>query len=108
MLLSALLLLFGMVLQPNKSEKPIFRSELIAPPEALHNHGSCIVETPKGNLLVCWYRGSGERGADDVQVMGARRQRGSSNWSERFVLQDTPGFPDTNPCMIIEIGRAHV
>lgn len=80
----------------------MFQSELIAPPESLHNHGSCIVETPKGNLLVCWYRGSGERGADDVQVMGSRRQKGKRQWSERFVMQDTPGFPDTNPCMIID------
>jgi predicted neuraminidase len=81
---------------------PIYEAELIFPPEALHNHGSCIVECPNGDLLVCWYRGSGERRADDVAVFGARRQRGEKRWCEPFLMADTPGFPDTNPCMFID------
>ena len=84
------------------ADRPFLSSELIFPLEHLHNHGSCIVECPNGDLLVCWYRGSGERWADDVAVMGARRSRGGHRWSAPFVLADTPGYPDTNPCMFID------
>jgi predicted neuraminidase len=80
----------------------LYEAELIFPPEHWHNHASCIVECPNGDLLVCWYNGSGERSADDVKVEGARKKKGASAWSERFTLADTPGFPDTNPCMFID------
>ncbi len=78
------------------TEAPFLRSELIFEPEHWHNHGSCIVETPRGDLLVCWFHGSGERQADDVRIEGARLRRGSRRWSDRFLLADTPGHPDTN------------
>jgi predicted neuraminidase len=100
MLLPMLCLLPAMLLMDNS--RPFLKSQLIFPPESLHNHSSCIVETPKGHLLVCWYRGSGERRADDVAVMGARRFKGQSVWSKPFVMADTPGFPDTNPCLIVD------
>jgi arylsulfatase A-like enzyme/predicted neuraminidase len=67
-----------------------------------HTHGSCVVECPNGDLLACWYRGSGERKADDVLVEGARLRRGDTRWSEPFPLADAPGFPDTNPCLFID------
>lgn len=67
-----------------------------------HTHGSCVVECPNGDLLACWYRGSGERKADDVLVEGARLRRGDTRWSEPFLLADAPGFPDTNPCLFID------
>lgn len=82
-------------------EKPFLRSELVFPLDSLHNHASCVVESPGGDLLVCWYRGSGERSADDVQILGARKRRGGE-WSETFLLADTPGFPDCNPAMIVD------
>lgn len=78
------------------------QGELVFPLNALHNHSSCLVECPNGDLLVCWYRGSGERSADDVQVLGARLRKGETRWSEPFVLADTPGFPDCNPAMLID------
>lgn len=74
----------------------------IFPPEAWHNHGSCIVETPDGSLLACWFHGSGERKADDVEILGARKPAGATAWSKPFPMADTPGFPDTNGCMIID------
>lgn len=77
-------------------DEPFLRAELIFPSEHWHNHGSCIVETPRGDLLVCWFHGSGERKADDVRIEGARLRRGSRTWSDRFTLADTPGYPDTN------------
>jgi len=49
-------------------DKPVLESELIFPLERWHNHASCIVETPNGDLLVCWFHGSGERTADDEPV----------------------------------------
>jgi predicted neuraminidase len=84
---------------------PLFDAELIFPPEHWHNHASCIVECPNGDLLVCWYSGSGERSADDVGVLGARKRKSAQSWSQPFPLADTPGFPDTNPCMFIDPQR---
>jgi predicted neuraminidase len=81
------------------SEAPFLRSELIFPLETWHNHASCIVETPKGDLMVCWFHGSGERTADDVKIEGARLRKGAHQWEPRFVMADTPGLPDGNPCM---------
>src|SRR5215471_12639979 len=79
-----------------------FESELIFPLEHWHNHASCIVECPNGDLLICWFHGSGERTADDVKVEGARLRKGSKNWTSRFTLADTPNYPDTNPTMFID------
>jgi predicted neuraminidase len=95
-------LVAAMAVTAPKAEKPFLHGELIFPPEKRHNHGSCIVECPNGDMLVCWYRGSGERSADDVAVMGARRRKGGGAWSAPFVMADTPGFPDCNPCMIVD------
>ena len=77
-------------------------SELIFPLEHWHNHASMIVEAPNGDLLVCWFHGSGERTADDVEIRGARLKKGAKAWSEPFLLADTPGYPDTNPTMFID------
>lgn len=82
--------------------QPALQSQLIFPLEQWHNHGSCIVECPNGDLLVCWFHGSGERKSDDVEILGARLIKGSEKWSEPFPMADTPGFPDTNCCMIID------
>ena len=81
---------------------PVFENNRIFPLHAEHNHASAIVELPNGDLLVCWYRGAGERQADDVRVMGARKKKGAKAWSEPFVLADVPGFPDTNPTMFVD------
>jgi predicted neuraminidase len=84
------------------AQEPLYEAELIFPLDRLHNHSSSIVELPGGELMVCWYRGSGERTADDVQIMAARRAAGQSRWSEPFVLADTPGFPDCNPVLFVD------
>ena len=78
-----------------------YSAELVFPLHAAHNHAPGIVECPNGDLLVSWYRGSGERSADDVAVYGSRRVHGSDSWSEAFLMADTPGFPDCNTCMMI-------
>lgn len=83
-------------------DKPFHEAELVFPLETWHNHASCIVETPGGDLLVCWFHGSGERTADDVKIEGARRRKGDRQWSPRFTMADTPGFPDTNCAMFVD------
>jgi predicted neuraminidase len=88
-----------------EADQPFLKSELIFPPEHWHNHGSCIVETPEGDLLVCWFHGSGERTADDVKIEGARQRKGEAAWGPRFTMADTPGYPDTNCCMFIDPQR---
>jgi predicted neuraminidase len=87
--------------EPTRDEST-FSAELVFPLHPQHNHAPGIVECPNGDLLVSWYRGSGERQADDVAVWGARRRRGQSQWSEPFVLADTPGFPDCNTALFID------
>jgi predicted neuraminidase len=78
------------------------KAELIFPLETWHNHGSCIVEASNGDLIVCWFHGSGERKSDDVKILGARKPKGARTWSKPFLMADTPEFPDTNCCMIID------
>ena len=67
-----------------------------------HVHGSTIVELPNGDLLAAWFQGSGERWADDVAIMGSRLRPGETQWSEPFVMADTPGFPDINPILFMD------
>jgi predicted neuraminidase len=83
------------------AQAPVYEADLIFGPDALHCHASCLVECANGDLLACWYRGSGERRADDVRIEGARRRTGDG-WSAPFLMADVPGFPDCNPCMIID------
>lgn len=82
---------------------PELMNEPIFPFEHWHVHSSCIVECPNGDLLTCWYHGSGERKADDVKVLGARKSPGGT-WSKPFLMADTPDFPDTNPVMCVDGG----
>ena len=79
-----------------------FSSQFILPPQALHCHSSSIVECPNGDFLVAWYRGSGERKANDVRIEGSRLRRGSDRWEQPFVMADVPDFPDCNPVVFID------
>ena len=98
--LAVLLILAGLAMVP--AAQPQYSSELIFPPESWHNHSSSVVETPKGDLLVCWFHGSGERTADDVLIRGARWSRTTRKWSAPFTMADAPGFPETNPVLFID------
>jgi len=92
----------GVVPTAQGARQPQFQAELIFPLHAQHNHAPGIVECPNGDLLVSWYRGSGERQADDVAVWGARLKKGARQWSEPFLLADTPGFPDGNTALHLD------
>ncbi len=78
------------------------QGELIFPAQDKHCHGSSLVQLPDGDLLACWFYGSGERSADDVQVQGARLGKGDTAWSPVFSMADTPGFPDCNPVLYVD------
>src|SRR5262245_37210516 len=81
---------------------PEHKAELVFPLHPQHNHAPGIAECPNGDLLVSWYRGSGERSADDVAVYGARLRKGGERWSEPFLMADNLGFPDCNTALFID------
>jgi predicted neuraminidase len=77
------------------------REMLIFPLQSKHTHACSIVNLPNGDLLACWYYGSGEREADDVKIMGARLKQGAAAWSDTFLMADSPGLPDCNPILFL-------
>ena len=79
-----------------------FKTELVFPVQAEHAHGSTLVELPNGDLLVGWFQGSGERWADDVRILGARKKKGQAAWSAPFLLADVKEFPDCNPVLFLD------
>ena len=81
---------------------PHYSAEFVFPLNKEHNHAPGIVECPNGDLLVTWYRGAGERTADDVRVLGSRKAQGADSWTEPVVWADTPGFPDCNTALFID------
>lgn len=76
--------------------------ELIFPLQDKHVHSSTIEELPNGDLIAAWFYGSGERSADDVQIMGARKSARSAAWSQPFPMADTPDVPDCNPVLYLD------
>ena len=64
-------------------DRPFLDTELVFPLEHWHNHASMVVELPGGDLLVCWFHGSGERTADDVVIRGARLRKGAAPGARR-------------------------
>jgi predicted neuraminidase len=81
--------------------KALVTSGLIFPLQTKHVHASSLVNLPNGDFLVVWFEGSGERKADDVQLMGAKLKKGESNWSVPFQMADTPDIPDCNPILFL-------
>jgi len=85
--------------------EPVFKTENIFPYVTKHVHGSSIVELPDNGLLACWFHGSGERSADDVEILGARLYTKNGvrvGWSPVGRMADTPGFPDCNPVLFLD------
>lgn len=77
-------------------------AELIFPLQGKHVHSSTIEELPNGDLIAAWFYGSGERSADDVQIMGSRLKKGTSKWETPFQMADTPDIPDCNPVLYLD------
>src|SRR5579862_679085 len=100
--LTPLLVLLSFVPALQAAEEPVYRAELVFPLRGEHNHAPGLVECPNGDLIASWYRGNGERSADNVAVYGARLRKGETQWSDAFLMADFPGFPDCNTCMMID------
>jgi hypothetical protein len=86
---------------------PGFEARFVLAPQAEHVHSSSIAELPGGDLFAVWYRGSGERRADDVRLEGARFDHRARAWSAPFPVADSPGFPDCNPVAFLD-GRGRL
>ncbi len=84
------------------SGEPFFQQNSIFPLQDKHVHGSSIIESPNGDLLSCWFHGSGERTANDVLIKGSRLKKGSNKWDDVFDMADTPDLPDCNPVLWID------
>ncbi len=99
------LFLFGLTLVSTGAERcacaetEFFEKTEIFPVNSKHNHASCIVELKDGRMLAAWYAGTGERSADDVIIEGAWLSKGAKAWGTKFLMADTPGYPDCNPAL---------
>ena len=82
--------------------KPFFQETSIFPFQGKHVHASSIIETSNGDLIACWFYGSGERTANDVLIQGSRLKKGAKAWGSLFEMTDTPGLPDCNPVLWID------
>ncbi len=96
-----LTVLLIMVIGTNIQAQQDPQSELIFPFQEQHVHSSSIVELPNGDLLSCWFQGSGERTANDVVINGSRLKKGETKWSEPFLMADSPSQPDCNPILFL-------
>ncbi len=97
-----LCVVFATIAGQGITAEPQLVSELVFPLNPKHNHAPGIVECPNGDLFATWYRGAGERQADDVAVYASWKKSGASEWSEAFILADTPGFPDCNTALFVD------
>ncbi|HOZ46146.1 MAG TPA: exo-alpha-sialidase [Candidatus Hydrogenedentes bacterium] len=113
MILNAVLL--GLALAAADAD-PLFEADFCFDPSVEnwhgHVHASCIVECPNGDLRAVWYEngpplppphytGDSDK-RDDVRIGGARKPAGSSAWEKPFVMHDTFGVSDNNPCMVVD------
>lgn len=93
----------------------LFESRFIFDPETEshgHVHASCIIETPGRNLIAVWYENGPNRDsyyygldadkADNVRIGGSRFFQGDRGWRKTFVMADTYGISDNNPCMVVD------
>lgn len=95
------LALFPQILWAQETKLNSLKDESIFLIQDEHAHGSSIVYLPNGDLLSVWFQGSGERKADDVRIMGARKTHGQDQWTKPFLMADTPGIPDCNPVIFL-------
>ena len=112
---AGLLLVSGLGLANAAPPQGKFESQFIFDPAAEdhgHVHASCLIEEPGGNLLAVWYE-SGKPlpppyfstqhdKSDDVRIGGARKAKGAAAWDKSFVMADTFGVSDNNPCLALD------
>ncbi|HNR33189.1 MAG TPA: sialidase family protein, partial [Candidatus Hydrogenedentes bacterium] len=97
------------------ADQPFLETALIFDPEQDdrgHVHASCIVACPNGDLRVVWYENGPalpppyfDKEKDksaDVRIAGSRKPAGADAWESPFVMVDTFGVSDNNPCMVVD------
>ncbi|HEO71074.1 MAG TPA: neuraminidase (sialidase)-like protein [Candidatus Hydrogenedentes bacterium] len=97
------------------AEQPLYEEELIFDPKVEdhgHVHASCIVECPNGDLRAVWYENGPklpppyfseqQDKSADVRIGGGRKPAGVDAWEKPFVMHDTFGVSDNNPCMVVD------
>ena len=102
-------------LSPALLGAPLFEEQFLFDPAVEshgHVHASCLVETPKGGLVAVWYENGPPLPAPyykdradksgDVRLGGARRAPTKATWDKPFVMHDTFGVSDNNPCMVVD------
>ena len=77
-----------------------------------HVHASCIIEGPNGDLRAVWYENGTplpppyfskqQDKSADVRIGGARKVKDRQAWDKPFVMADTFGVSDNNPCMAVD------
>jgi predicted neuraminidase len=95
--------------------QPVYEEEMVFDPQTEshgHVHASCIVECPNGDLRAVWYENGDplpspyfsdqQDKSDDVRIGGARKPAGAKSWEAPFVMADTFGLSDNNPCMVVD------
>ena len=94
---------------------PLYEAQLVFDPASGahgHVHASCITQYPNGDLLVVWYENGDELGpeyfskdkdkSDNVRTGAARSRAGQSLFDPPFVIADTFGLADNNPCVLVD------
>ncbi|MDQ1257227.1 MAG: Neuraminidase (Sialidase)-like protein [Candidatus Hydrogenedentes bacterium] len=103
------------VMMSAADEAPFCEAAMIFDPEAEshgHVHASCVIECPNGDLRAVWYEngtplpppyyeGDQDKSAD-VRIGSARKPAGAAAWEAPFVITDTFGVSDNNPCLAID------
>ncbi len=107
--------LLGGLIARVENAPAIYEESLIFDPQVEshgHVHASCIVECPNGDLRTVWYENGEELTppyysankdkSDDVRLGGSRKPKGDDAWEKPFVMSDTFGVSNNNPCMVID------
>ena len=97
------------------AEQPLCETGFVFDPGAErhgHVHASCVIAAPNGDLRAVWYENgpalpppyfSEQRDKSaDVRIGGSRKAAGAAAWEKPFVMADTFGVSDNNPCMVID------
>jgi predicted neuraminidase len=77
-----------------------------------HVHASCLIEGPNGDLRAVWYENGTplpspyfskqQDKSDNVRIGGARKAKDAKEWDRPFVMADTFGVSDNNPCLAVD------
>jgi len=104
-----------MVISETATAKSLYEEAFIFNPQVEshgHVHASCIVECPNGDLRAVWYENGEELPlpyfsenkdkSGDVRIGGSRKPKEADAWEKPFVMSDTFGVSNNNPCMVID------